>query len=103
MTITKSTLIEAISDRFKISPNEAKKSLETLLETMKSTLASGEDIMISGFGRFQVNEKSPRKGRNPATCESMILDKRRVVTFKTSGTLRDQINQHDLSDKAEMN
>jgi integration host factor subunit alpha len=103
MTLTKSTLVDAISDRFKISPNEAKKSLETLLETMKSTLASGEDIMISGFGRFQVNEKSPRKGRNPATCESMILDKRKVVTFKTSGKLRDKINQHDLSDKAEMN
>ncbi len=103
MTTTKSTLIQAISDRLKISPNEAKKQLETLLETMKSTLASGDDIMISGFGRFQVNEKSSRKGRNPATSESMILDKRRVVTFKTSGKLRDQINQHDSSDKAEMN
>jgi integration host factor subunit alpha len=103
MTLTKSNLFEKISERLDLSPTESKSVLETLLETMKSTLASGEDIMISRFGRFQVNEKSPRKGRNPATCESMILDKRKVVTFKTSGKLRDQINQHDLSDKAEMN
>jgi integration host factor subunit alpha len=48
--------------------------------------------MISGFGRFQVNDKAPRKGRNPATGETMTLDKRRVVTFKCSGKLREQIN-----------
>jgi integration host factor subunit alpha len=92
MALTKSDLIEAISDRFKISSIEAKDLLETLLETMKSTLASGEDLMISGFGRFQVNDKAPRKGRNPATGGDMILEKRRVVTFKSSGKLRDQIN-----------
>jgi integration host factor subunit alpha len=92
MAITKSTIVDAISDRFKISTTEAKEVLETLLETMKSTLASGEDLMISGFGRFQVNDKAPRKGRNPASGEDMTLDKRRVVTFKCSGKLRDQIN-----------
>jgi integration host factor subunit alpha len=59
---------------------------------MKSKLVSGEDLMISGFGKFQVNDKAPRKGRNPATGETMTLDKRRVVTFKNSGKLRDQIN-----------
>ena len=58
----------------------------------KSTLTSGEDLMISGFGKFQVNEKKPRKGRNPATGDSMTLDKRRVVTFKIAGKLRDKIN-----------
>jgi integration host factor subunit alpha len=61
MAITKSTIVEAISDRFKISPTEAKELLETLLEKMKSTLASGEDLMVSGFGKFQVNDKAPRK------------------------------------------
>jgi len=59
---------------------------------MKSTLASGEDVMISGFGKFQVNEKAPRKGRNPATGKNMILNGRRVVTFKCAGKLRDKLN-----------
>lgn len=103
MAITKSTIVDAISDRFKISSTEAKEVLETLLETMKSTLASGEDLMISGFGRFQVNDKAPRKGRNPATGGDMILEKRRIVTFKSSGKLRNQINQNDSLDKVEMN
>jgi integration host factor subunit alpha len=92
MTITKSDLIEAISAQFNLSSTEAKEQLETLLETMKSTLASGEDVMISGFGKFQVNDKATRKGRNPATGETMTLDKRRVVVFKCSSKLRDQIN-----------
>jgi integration host factor subunit alpha len=61
---------------------------------MKSTLASGEDIMISGFGKFQVNEKAPRKGRNPATGGTMMLDGRRVVVFKCSGKLRNRINKN---------
>jgi len=92
VAITKSTIIEKISDRLDLPPSEAKHSIEALLETMKSTLASGEDIMVSGFGKFQVNEKAPRKGRNPATGEDMTLDKRRTVKFKCSGKLRDQIN-----------
>ena len=61
------------------TPSQAKDTIEFLLEIMKSTLASREDIMISGFGKFQVNEKAPRKGRNPATGKSMMLKKRRVV------------------------
>jgi integration host factor subunit alpha len=93
MALTKSNLFETISERLDLSPNESKSVLEDLLEAMKSTLASGEDLMISGFGRFQVNEKAPRKGRNPATGEEMILKKRRVVNFKSSGKLRDLINR----------
>ena len=92
MALTKASIIEAVSEHLELSPSKAKHSTEALLETMKSTLASGEDIMVSGFGRFQVNDKAPRKGRNPATGETMTLDKRRVVTFKCSGMLRDQIN-----------
>ena len=92
MTLTKTTIIEKISEKNNQTPSDAKDTLETLLEIMKSTLASGEDIMISGFGKFQVNEKSPRKGRNPATGEGMVLKKRRVVVFKCSGGLRDKVN-----------
>ncbi len=92
MTCTKTTLIEKISEGIDQSPSEAKDTIEHLLEIMKSTLASGEDVMISGFGKFQVNDKAPRKGRNPATGKGMILDKRRIVTFKCAGVLRDRIN-----------
>lgn len=92
MTCTKTTIIEKTSEEIDQSPSEAKNTVETLLEIMKSTLASGEDVMISGFGKFQVNEKAPRKGRNPATDKEMILKKRRVVTFKCAGILRDRVN-----------
>ena len=92
LTLTKQTIIEKISDETNQSPPEAKDTIEHLLEIMKSTLASGEDIMLSGFGKFQVNEKAPRKGRNPATDEEMMLDGRRVVTFKCAGVLRDRVN-----------
>jgi integration host factor subunit alpha len=92
VAITKSTIIEAISERIDLSPADTKAVLEDLLETIKSTLASGEDLMVSGFGRFQVNDKAPRVGRNLMTGEAMTLDKRRVVTFKTSGKLRNKIN-----------
>ena len=89
---TKQTIIEKIAEKNNQTPSEAKEIIETLLEIMKSTLASGEDIMISGFGKFQVNEKAPRKGRNLATGEAMTIVKRKVVTFKCCGGLRDRIN-----------
>ena len=92
MALTKTDIVELIVEKNDFSPAEAKGVLEELLEIIKSTLASGEDLMISGFGKFQVNEKRPRKGRNPATGNSMMLDRRRVVTFKCAGKLRDRIN-----------
>ena len=92
MTCTKNKIIEKISEEIEQSPSEAKDTVETLLEIMKSTLASGEDVMVSGFGKFQVNKKAPRKGRNPATDEEMMLKGRRVVTFKCAGGLRDKLN-----------
>ena len=92
MACTKLTIIEKISEKNHLSPSEAKATIESLLEIMKKTLESGEDIMLSGFGKFQINEKAPSKGRNPATGEDMILKKRRVVTFKCAGILRDKIN-----------
>ena len=92
MALTKTDIVELIVEKNDFSPAEAKDVLEELIEIIKSTLASGEDLMISGFGKFQVNEKNPRKGRNPATGDSMVLSKRRVVTFKCAGKLRDKIN-----------
>ena len=92
MALTKQTIINKISEKNNQTPSQAKNTVETLLEIMKSTLASGEDVMISGFGKFKVNEKAPRKGRNPATGKEMMLKGRRTVTFKCSGGLRDRVN-----------
>ena len=63
-----------------------------IIETMKSSLASGEDLLISGFGKFSVKEKRERKDRNPATGDDLTLRSRKVVTFKCSERLRDRIN-----------
>jgi integration host factor subunit alpha len=92
MALTKIEIVEVIRQKIFLSPHEAHNSVETLLEIMKSTLASGEDVMISGLGKFCVKDKAARKGRNPSTEEAMILPPRRVVTFKCSGKLRDKVN-----------
>lgn len=92
MACTKHTLLEQITEGTDLEGQAAHEALETLLEIIKDTLGSGEDIMISGFGKFCVNEKADRKGRNPATGKTMILPKRRVVTFKIAKVLRDRIN-----------
>jgi len=60
---------------------------------MKSTLESGEDVLVSGFGQFCVNEKRQRRGRNPSTGEDLMLDARKVVAFKCSGRLRERVNR----------
>ena len=72
--------------------------VEQLIETIKSTLASGEDVLVSGFGKFCVNDKKERRGRNPATGDSMMLRPRRVVTFKCSGKLRRKLMGIELTE-----
>ncbi len=91
MTLTKAQIIEAISIKNGLSKKQSSETVETLLGIMKSTLASGEDVLISGFGKFCVKQKKERKGRNPATGEDLMLAPRKVVTFKCSGKLRKRI------------
>lgn len=93
MTLTKVHLIGAISEQNGFAKNKSAETIETLLEIIKRSLESGEDVLISGFGKFCIKEKHQRKGRNPATGEDMILAPRKVVTFKCSGKLRDKINR----------
>ena len=92
MALTKAQIAEAIQDESGFTRKRSSELVETLLEIIKHTLAKGQDVMISGFGKFCVNEKRERKGRNPATGEAMMLAPRRVVTFKCSGKLRDKVN-----------
>ncbi|MBS0013843.1 MAG: HU family DNA-binding protein [Desulfobacterales bacterium] len=65
---------------------------KTLLEIIKNSLENGEDVLVSGFGKFQAKDKAPRRGRNPATNDDMVLDARRVVRFKCSGKLKTRLN-----------
>jgi len=92
MTLTKAHVVETVQNQTGFPKNRSLEIVETLLEIIKNTLASSEDVLISGFGKFCVNEKKERKGRNPATGEDMMLAPRKVVTFKCSGKLRDRVN-----------
>lgn len=92
MTLTKAMIIDVIHNQLGYPKNKSAELLEILLEIMKSTLEKGEDVLISGFGKFCVKDKQERRGRNPATGDDMILDERRVVTFRCSHLLRSKIN-----------
>jgi len=92
MALTKVQLVESIYNQIDFTQKRSSEIVETLLEIIKSTLASGKDVLISGFGKFCVKQKAERRGRNPATGEDLMLAPRKVVTFKCSGKLRDRIN-----------
>ena len=93
MSLTKDDIVRALAKENGYQINQSVELIETLLDLIKSNLASGEDVLVSGFGKFCVKKKRERRGRNPATGEDMMLEARRVVTFKCSGQLRDKINK----------
>jgi len=93
LTTTKANLINAVAEANGFPLNKSVEIIEILLELLKAKLAAGENVLISGFGKFCVKKKRKRRGRNPATGEQMMLEARRVVTFKCSGQLRDKINK----------
>jgi integration host factor subunit alpha len=92
VALTKEKIIDSIYNQVGLSKSQSRTVIERLLEIMKQSLESGEDILISGFGKFVVKAKSARRGRNPQTTEDLQLRARRVIVFKTSGVLRDKIN-----------
>ena len=93
MTLTKDQIVKNMNQyKWLFKGDEVYNVVESLVEIMKRTLESGEDILISGFGKLFVIEKKKRRGRNPHTGESITLDARRVVLFKCSGMLKDKIN-----------
>ena len=92
MTLTKDDLIQTLYDQSGFSKQKARTTVETVFELAKKTLESGEDVLISGFGKFSVKKKAPRKGRNPVTREDLTLDSRTVVTFRCSPVMRERVN-----------
>jgi integration host factor subunit alpha len=92
MALTKNDIVERLQAEPGLPKSKAVEITECLLEQIKASLESGEDVLVSGFGKFCVKDKNARKGRNPATGEDMMLEPRRVVAFKCSGKLRRKVN-----------
>ena len=91
-SLTKEKIINDVYHQVGLSKTQSRTVVERLFEITKNTLARGEDLLVSGFGKFVVREKKARRGRNPQTTEDLHLRARRVVVFKTSGVLRKKIN-----------
>lgn len=92
MALTKEKITENVYNQVGLSKNQSQRVVESLLELIKQTLAQGENILVSGFGKFVVRDKAARRGRNPQTKEDLQLRARRVVVFRTSGVLRRKLN-----------
>lgn len=92
MTLVKEDLVQTLFDQAGFSKQKARTTVETVFELVKKSLESGEDVLISGVGKFSVKKKAPRKGRNPATGEDLPLDARTVVVFRCSPVMRKRVN-----------
>jgi integration host factor subunit alpha len=92
MTLTKAHIIENISLNNGYSKNQSSHLIESVLQIVKKTLASGEDVLLSGFGKFSVKDKREREGRNPTTGKNLTLRARRIVTFRCSSSLKAKMN-----------
>ena len=91
-SLTKADIVDAVAERNGYTRKKSIEIVEILLELIKQSLESGEDVLISGFGKFCVKNKKKRRGRNPATGKDLILSPRKVVTFKWSGQLKEKLN-----------
>lgn len=92
MSLTKDELITRLQAQAGLDKQESRRIVERVLDIMKDTLAGGDDLLISGFGKFSVRQKKARRGRNPQTKEALTLEPRKVLVFKASGVLRQRMN-----------
>ena len=90
--MTKAEIVEQIYEQVGFSKKESAELVEKVFQTIKETLALGEKVKISGFGNFVVRGKSARKGRNPQTGQEILLEARKVLTFKPSLVLKNLLN-----------
>ena len=95
MTITKDSLVEMVHNEIGLNKREAKELIESFFEQIKKSLEEGNDIKLSGFGNFNLRDKSPRPGRNPKTGEEVTISSRRVVTFKSGLKLKSKLEGYD--------
>lgn len=92
MTLTKADIAEKVRSQAGRNKKESAQMVDTLFEIIKQSLQQGKDVMISGFGKFSVRDRGERVGRNPLTGEPIMLPAKKVVTFRSSGKLREKIN-----------
>lgn len=92
MALTKNNIVEQVNE-LGFTKKKSVEIVESLLEIIKRSLENDEDVLVSGFGKFCVKQKNTRRGRNPATGDDLLLNARKVVTFKCSGKLRERINK----------
>lgn len=90
-TLTKADIVEGVFQKVGFSKKESSELVELVFETMKRTLEKGEKIKISGFGKFEVRQKSPRRGRNPQTGTEIEISARKVLSFKPSQVLKSSL------------
>jgi integration host factor subunit alpha len=90
--MTKVDIVDRVADKMSFTKDESFEIVELVIETIKATLEGGENLKISGFGKFVVKKKSDRRGRNPQTCEEIIIEARRILTFKPSTLLKQAMN-----------
>ena len=98
MTITKDSLVEMVHNEIGLNKREAKELIESFFEQIKKSLEEGNDIKLSGFGNFNLRDKSPRPGRNPKTGIEVTISSRRVVTFKSGLKLKSKLEGYDASE-----
>ena len=92
MALTKGQIVERVYRQGDLTRRQATHLVDSLLGLVKDNLGQGQDLLVSGFGRFNVHAKQARMGRNPYTGAKMVLRARRVVTFKPSRVLKRRIN-----------
>jgi len=98
VTVTKADLADHLRDTIGLNAREAKGLVDIFFDSMRQTLASGEDVLLSGFGKFTLRDKRPRPGRNPKTGQPCEISARRVVTFHASAMLKAHCNPHRESE-----
>ena len=92
MALTKDKMVSSLQTQLGLAKQDSRQAVERLFEILKDTLANGEDLLISGYGKFSVRQKNARLGRNPQTKETLMLKARKVLVFKASGVLRERMN-----------
>jgi integration host factor subunit alpha len=94
MAVTKADLAEKLFDELGLNKREAKEVVECFFEEIKSSLESGDQVKLSGFGNFDLRDKTPRPGRNPKTGEEIPITARRVVTFRPGQKLKSRVEAY---------
>jgi integration host factor subunit alpha len=100
--MTKADIVEEIYEKVGFSKKESAELVEKVFDAIKETLADGEKVKISGFGNFVVRDKNSRKGRNPQTGQEILLEARKVLTFKPSLVLKNLLNEDDPEERSDV-